>query len=308
MGLPQIDLAFSPRRRWYACGFQPGIISESKMALTLKSAADTSIPELAALFNLAFTGYIGGNVSFDTNGFHALLCRENIDLTLSRLLMRDDAPVGIGLISRQGWTSRVAGMGIVPEAQSQGMGTWFLEQIVNGAKARGEHAMVLEAYEQNTAALRLYLRIGFTIVQRLYGYTGQGLSGVPATELKEVDIYEVGKLIVEHGEASLPWQVSGTSIARLGSPYRAFQLHEAYAVISESSSENIAMRALFVSPQYRRQGHATRLLHALVARYPDRKLSIPPLCPEAYGENFFEKRGFVRAQLNQVQMECALVN
>jgi hypothetical protein len=93
------------------------------MSLKLRSAAEFSIPELAALFNRAFIGYIGGNVAFDINGFHSLLCRENIDLTLSRLLLREDQAIGICLISRQGWTSRVAGMGMVPEAQGQGMGT-----------------------------------------------------------------------------------------------------------------------------------------------------------------------------------------
>jgi predicted GNAT family acetyltransferase len=143
-------------------------------------------------------------------------------------------------------------------------------------------------------------------VQRLYGYSAEGLAGSPSTELAEVDIYQVAKLIVEHGSANLPWQVSGTSIARLGSPYRAFQLHGAYAVFSDFGSENIVLRALFVNPHFRRQGHATHLVHALAAIYPDRKWSIPPLCPEAYGKNFFEKRGFIRAKLNQVQMECLL--
>jgi GNAT superfamily N-acetyltransferase len=166
--------------------------------------------------------------------------------------------------------------------------------------------MVLEAFEQNIPAVRLYQRIGFTIVQRLYGYSAQRLAGSPSSELAEVDIYEVCKLVVEHGEPSLPWQVSGTSIARLGSPYQAFQPHGAYAVFSDSGSENIVLRALFINPQFRRQGRATRLIHALAARYPNRKWSIPPLCPEAYGESFFEKRGFVRAKLNQVQMECLL--
>ena len=38
--------------------------------------------------------------------------KDGIDLAISRVLFTDDEPVGIALIARRGWTSRLAAMGI----------------------------------------------------------------------------------------------------------------------------------------------------------------------------------------------------
>src|SRR5690349_10848872 len=107
------------------------------MTLTMKPATEISIQELAELFNLSFTGYIGGNVQFDRNSMLATLTRDNTDLSLSRLLVQDEKLLGLILIARQGWTRRIAAMGIIPEAQNQGMGKWFLTQVIDEARVRG---------------------------------------------------------------------------------------------------------------------------------------------------------------------------
>src|SRR5258706_1272020 len=162
--------------------------NQDQMALALKPAFERSIAELANLFTEAFKGYIGGTITLDTMSMQAIIRRENVNLAQSRLLMNDEQPVGLALISRQGWRSRVAAMGIVPEAQEKGMGGWFMQQLIEEATARGDHSMVLEAFEQNTRAVRLYQRAGFTIVRRLFGYSAESLPGVPHPDLAEIDI------------------------------------------------------------------------------------------------------------------------
>ncbi len=276
------------------------------MSLSMKSAAEISVAELAELFNLSFTGYIGGNVHFDRDSLLAVLTRDNTDLTLSRLLVHDDKLSGLILIARQGWTSRVAAMGIIPEAQGKGMGKWFLNEVIAEARARNERTMVLEAFEQNTPAVELYKHSGFTVVRRLLGYDASNLQSISNPDLKEVDIYDVAKVVIQHGIANLPWQVSGTAIARMGTPNRAFQLGHAHAIISTPDAETIVLRVLMVEPEFRRQGEATRLVKAIAAKYPGRKWVVVQIWPEEYCEPLLPKLGFVPKALNQVQMHLDL--
>jgi ribosomal protein S18 acetylase RimI-like enzyme/predicted GNAT family acetyltransferase len=280
--------------------------NQDKMALALKPAYERSIAELADLFTDAFKGYIGGTITLDATSMLALICNTNVDLTQSRLLLNDDQPIGLALISRQGWTSRVAAMGIIPEAQEKGMGGWFMQQLIEDARVRSDRSMVLEAFEQNTRAVRLYQRAGFNIVRRLMGYSTESLPGVSQTDLVEIDIYDVAKVVMEYGVPDLPWQMSGTSIARWTPPTRAYKLDHAYAVISDPMQPTITLRTLIVPPLARRQGQATRLLEALAALYPQKQWSVAPICPEEYGVSFLEQRGFTRRALNQVQMEMLL--
>jgi ribosomal protein S18 acetylase RimI-like enzyme len=270
--------------------------------LQTKAAVEVSISDLADLFTRSFEGYIGGPVHIDTVAMAAFLSRENVDLNHSRILIRDGANAGLILISRQGWTSRVAAMGITPEAQSQGVGTWFLGQVTTESKSRGEHGMVLECFEQNVRGVNLYQRIGFTIVRRLYGYDDKAVQAVANSALTEVDIRDVAHQIMLYGASDLPWQVSGNSVARFGPPTRGYQLDRAYAVISDPSQPIIALRALIVPPEYRRKGQATRLIQAIKAAHPNAQVTIPQIFPDEMGINFFEKIGFIRKELNQVQM------
>jgi ribosomal protein S18 acetylase RimI-like enzyme len=272
------------------------------VTLALKSAAETSIEELATLFTRAFEGYVGGTIQFTRDSFLGFVCHDNIDLTLSRLLMNGEQPIGLALLARQGWTSRVAAMGIIPEAQSQGKGGWFLAELIGEAKARSDRRMVLESITQNTRAVQLYQRADFSILRRLFGYSVQPETPTTGAELTEVDIYEVAKLISQDGLPDLPWQVSGTTIARFGPPNRAYRLEHAYAVVSDVARESISLRALIVPEAQRRQGQATRLLQSLFFQFPGKRWVIPPICPEELGRDFLDKRGFVVTTLSQVQM------
>jgi GNAT superfamily N-acetyltransferase len=236
----------------------------------------------------------------------ATLTRDNTDLGLSRLLVQDEKLLGLILVARQGWTSRIAAMGIIPEAQNQGMGKWFLTQVIDEARARGEHALVLEAFEKNTPAVELYKRLGFTVVRRLMGYDAGTIEGISATDIKEIDIYELAKIVMHHGVSDLPWQVSGTALARVGAPNRAYQLGHAYALISNPEAETIILRAALVVPAYRQQGEATRLVRGLAALFPGKKWTVVQLWPEEYADPFLPKLGFVPKALNQVQMHLTL--
>jgi GNAT superfamily N-acetyltransferase len=276
------------------------------MVLQSAKAADYRPADLSTLFNRAFANYVTGPVNIDVYGFAGLLARENIDLSLSLVAVRDSKPVGFGLIARQGWCCRLAGMGIVPEAANQGVGRWLLGRLIDEAKTRGDHLFELEAFEQNVPAVRLYEGAGFGVVRRLYGYEVQNAHGLLGdTNLEAIDITEIGRTVALYGDRDLPWQISGMTIARFGPPHLGFQMEHAYAVITAPTNPTVVIRALFVLPDFRRQGEAARLLSHLFAIYPDKRWLVPQICPEEYGY-IYERFGFARSSLNQYQMQLML--
>jgi GNAT superfamily N-acetyltransferase len=275
------------------------------MALQASKAADYRPADLAALFSRSFANYLVGSVNLDAYSFAGLMARENVDLTLSLVAVRDSKPVGFGLIARQGWSSRLAAMGMVPEAAGQGVGRWLLQQLIEQARARGDRLMELEAFEQNTPAVRLYEGAGFEMVRRLYGYEVDTAHGLLGDTLLPVDIAEIGRAVAYYGDRDLPWQISGTTICRFSPPHLGFQMEHAYAVISAPSSPTVVIRALFVLPDFRRQGEAARLLSHLFAIYPDKRWVVPQICPEEYGY-VYERFGFKRSPMNQFQMRLFL--
>src|SRR5690606_36519608 len=108
--------------------------------LTLKPAHEHPIPFLADLMTRSFEGYLVP-IHITEAVMHTMIRRDGIDLTASRVLMRDDEVIGLAMIARRGWTSRLAAMGSTSNARSGGVGTWAMEQLIEEAKARGEKEM-----------------------------------------------------------------------------------------------------------------------------------------------------------------------
>ena len=121
-------------------------------------------------------------------------------------------------------------------------------------------------------------------------------------ELQEIDIATVARRVAYHGVPDLPWQISGHSLARLGSPDIALGLGPASAILSSPEEKRIVLRGFFVLPQERSHGYGRRLMEALLRRYPRKDWKVPALCPEEYG-GFFERIGFEPGRLSQFQME-----
>lgn len=275
------------------------------MTLSMQSALDYTLPDLAALLDRAFTGYLVP-MHFTAAGLASTLPSDSIQLHLSRVILRDDQPTGVALIARRGWTIRLAAMGIVPEGRGQRIGEWAMGQLLDEARGRGERSMVLEVIEQNTAAVRLYERVGFTKRRRLVGLTAHQPVIAPAPAPEEVDIREVATAITRYGLPDLPWQFSGESLALFGPPARGYKLGPAYAFISDPAQERISLRSLVVPPEARRQGHATALLKGLFALFLEKTWAIPAIMPEELAFPALERLGFVRESLSQFQMERAV--
>ena len=147
------------------------------MTYTLKSVGELSLEIAMNLMNRSFDGYLAGSFTFTLPAFLQLLARENVDLHLSKIVLFDDEPIGLGLVSQQGWSSRLATMGIVPEAKYKGAGSWLLTQLLEQSQQRGDQRYVLEVFGQNDPAVKIYERAGFQVVRRLWGYQAESFGG-----------------------------------------------------------------------------------------------------------------------------------
>jgi GNAT superfamily N-acetyltransferase len=275
------------------------------MSLELISVFEYGIPETAKVLNTGFSDYIVPLV-MDLERVHNMLRCDGIDVTSSRVVLRDEHPVGVALIARRGWNSRLAGMAIIPGVRRQGIGRWLMDELLAEAQARADRRMELEVIEQNQPALALYQQMGFEPIRCLLSFSLESPKGEPA-DIEEIDMLEMGRLVVAKGLPNLPWQISGQSLALLGPPMQAYQLagRDVCVAISPSNAHQITIRSLLALPGERESADAMRLLRALFAMYPEKKWHVPALFPEEFAP-IFKKTGFQKEQLSQLQMEKIL--
>ena len=240
-----------------------------------------------------------------------MLRRDGVDLTSSRVILKDGVPSGLALIARRGWTSRLAAMGIVSSARNGGTGTWAMGQLIAEAQTRGEKEMLLEVIEQNTAGVKLYEKVGFTKVRRLVGYrlenpqvTEDGGANAQ-DELQEIDIRELARVVAYHGLTNLPWQLSGPTIAHHTPPSRAYRLNDAYCLISNPEATDVSISSVLVKARSRGAGLSGVMMRALFARFPNKIWHVSPIFPEEMGV-IFEQVGMTREALSQWQMSLKL--
>lgn len=274
------------------------------MTLSLKPASAFPIPALADLMTRSFEGYFVP-VNITETVMHTMLRRDGIDLTASRVLMKDDTPIGLAMIARRGWTSRLAAMGITSDARSGGVGTWAMEQLIEESKARGEKEMLLEVIEQNTAGVKLYEKVGFKKIRRLVGYKLENPQSESAHLLEEIDIRDLARQVTYHGLKDLPWQLSGTTIMQHTPPSRAFRLNDAYCLISNPDVTDVAIQSVLVKARSRGAGLSAVLMRALFAKFPGKIWHVSPIYPEEMGF-IFEHVGMERESLSQWQMSRVL--
>ncbi|MBN8658123.1 MAG: GNAT family N-acetyltransferase [Anaerolineae bacterium] len=274
------------------------------MNLSLTPAHEHPTPFLADLMTRGFEGYLVP-INITDMVLLTMMRRDGIDLTASRVLMKDNEPVGLAMIARRGWTSRLAAMGITSNARSGGVGTWAMEQLIEEAKARGDKELLLEVIEQNTAGVKLYEKVGFTKIRRLVGYKLENPQVESDVEPEEIDIRELARTVTYHGMKDLPWQLSGATIMQHTPPSRAFKINDAYCLITNPEATDIAISSILVKTRSRGAGLSSVLMRALFAKFPNKIWHVSPIYPEEMGF-IFEHVGMERESLSQWQMSRAL--
>jgi ribosomal protein S18 acetylase RimI-like enzyme len=264
------------------------------------AASDYSIADLAEFLNRGFENYFVP-IGFNTTSFLNMVRKDGLDLTISRVLLGNGEPIGIALLARRGWSSRLAAMGIASESRGLGAGSWFMGQLIAEAGERGEREMLLEVIEQNEPAIHLYENCGFQIMRRLIGLVRADAIEDGMRDLEEVDIHAASQLISQYAVSDLPWQLSTETISQMNPPARAYCSGSAYIVLSNPELNDVAVWSLIVETSARGNGLGTEMLKAVMAAHPNKTWRVPALLPEELGK-VFERAGFVREELSQWQM------
>ena len=270
------------------------------MPYTLKPATAFSSAELAELFNRGFEDYFIP-ISFMPEAFETFIKRDEIDLSLSRVLLKDEQPVGLGLIAaREGKISRLAAMGIAKELRGHGAGTWLVDALLNEARARGDKQMLLEVIYENHAAVHIYEKFGFKKMRRLYGFMVGNPENVPDERLATCTMDMLLSKATEYAVPNLPWQVDAETLRKNPTGAFGFSLGKSYIAISDPEKEHAVIRLLISE-----DGSETALLKALFAQYPAKIWHVPAIFPEEQAE-IFESVGMTKDDISQWQMMIEL--
>jgi len=275
-----------------------------EMSFTTISCLDFGLENTIDLLNRAFIDY-EIPVEFNTVRFMSMLRFDGIDLSISRVVLHEDQPAGVGLVARRGWTGRLAAMAVVPDLRRIGAGRHLVTEILDEARSRGDRTLELEVIEDNLPAVNLYTGVGFKQIRRLTSYSSTGQLTQVGGDPVEVDIRNAARMVTIHGLPDLPWQLSGESLVYLGPPSLAYHLGEAWIVITDPQQPPVSVRAIVVEPSSRGEGQGCRLLLSLMAAYPGVTWSVPAICPQEVG-GFFQACGFTENALSQLQMRIPL--
>ena len=157
-------------------------------SLHFKSAAATSLEELAEAFNAAFAGYFYPQQMNASTLARRVRC-EQIDLQHSLLAFEGEDFVGLALLGIRGSRGWCGGFGIVPERRGRGCASELMIEMVARARLCGVKRLSLEILARNMPARRLYERAGMRVTRDLLVLARSGEIN-PTQSLKELNEVE----------------------------------------------------------------------------------------------------------------------
>jgi ribosomal protein S18 acetylase RimI-like enzyme len=277
---------------------------ETNEGTSRRPVAECTAAQVADALTKSFEGYVMP-VKVTAQGYERRFRPEHVDPFSSYMYLQETRPVAVVLVARRGWTSRIAAMAVAPEARGRGLGKLIMQDAIDGAVERGDRSVLLEVFEHNTPAMKLYEGHGFRPSRRLVGYHHDPGGAVPEVmdTLYGLDPLEFARVMAREGEPGLPWMLAAETLSGVVSPAQAFHLdHRGYALIGDSEANVIPLAAFVVPRAHRRNGWGTRLMQTLIATYPDRAWSIPQLVPEELAPTFFARCGWTLMDTNQLEM------
>jgi ribosomal protein S18 acetylase RimI-like enzyme len=173
------------------------------MPAVIRPASSLSLADLTTLFNAGYEGYL---IPFhvDEDALRWMTESFDIDLDASRVAIRDGEPTGFANLALRGDEAWIGGVGVVTAARRQGLGEQLMLAVHEEAERRGVAKIWLEVIEENDAAYRLYLKLGYDFVREVEVWS---LSAeVPAGAAREIPVAQAHARIRELRTGREPWQ------------------------------------------------------------------------------------------------------
>jgi ribosomal protein S18 acetylase RimI-like enzyme len=278
--------------------------------LVARPVAELTADVCAAAMERCFEGYVVP-VRVTAEGWERRFRAEHLDPFASRVYFAGDEAAAALFITRRGWTSRVGAMAVATGLRGTGLGRRVMQSAIDDARARGDHALLLEVIEQNTPAVNLYTSLGFRSMRRLVGWrwapSGGEIEADAGDALREIDPLELSQVVQREGDAGLPWQLAPETLAAATAPAVAYSLDDhAYALVSNPQAETLSLASLVVTRAERRSGWGTRMLRALARAFPGKPWQAVAIVPEATAPEFFLRAGWERSPIRQFDMRLDL--
>ena len=234
--------------------------------------------QLAAILTECFTDYV---IPFTLDGptFATRFNAEGLSLTESRIWSANNSPVALAIMVRRGSRSRLAAFAIHPRWRRGGLGKAMLGQLIREARHRGDSAMWLEVITSNAAGIALYEGMGFLRQDTVYGFIApeSGETSTQSMRLTLCDPITIISTMMAQPDMALPWMIDPLGTAAL--PAQGYRLENHACAIVATAFSTPQLRALYVPPEARRQGHALRLLQKLAEHC--KGISTPVAIPQA---------------------------
>lgn len=242
--------------------------------MEIKTLEDLSLQELTNLFNLAFADYFV-KIELTPEILQEKINAEDVKLDKSVGIFSENKPFGFILHAvREINGEKIAynaGTGVIPEMRGNSSTKKMYNYILPKLAESGISKVVLEVMEQNVAAIKSYLNIGFTKVLNLECFNGKIEKHFSTAEIefKKTDNQQILKL-KDFKSWQPSWQHDNLSVIQSCS-YETVCGHlnnalVCYACIAPKTGR-VAQFA--VNPNFRRKGIGTALFIYLSEMCPD---------------------------------------
>lgn len=265
--------------------------------LTLRPAADLSPPDLLALWNAAYGGYLVP-LTFDQAMLDRHIRRGGLDLRKAVVGAIDGEAFGLSLAAYRDRRAWIGGFGIAEAFRRRGLATRLMQAHLERLDDEGVAEVWLEVIDVNPAR-EVYRRCGFNEVRELLVLDGVPLPGAGGVDHGET----LSTLALAERHAALnpvrpswrrdmPTLIDGLTVEGA----TALGVDGGYAVALVQGERLAVLDAAAADPS-----SAARLLGALVARWPGRALRLIDEAPDSPLARVWLEAGLT-VPLRQVEM------
>ena len=278
--------------------------------------SEVSDHEIFKAFNAGFIDYMIQVKMEEGEFIDRFFGAEGNDRDLSFIAYNDEKkPVGIVLgglkINESLKTLRCGGMCVVPEERGKGLAYDLMKLHSDVAKEIGCEQLFLEVINGNDRAVSFYKKLGY---EKIYDIFYRSLTVDPDSNnfmgseldrhIEHISFDEL-KEIRALDNSHLPWQYSFEYFCKLETKYYGYKVSD--RLIAGMAATDVKILYLWVHPDYRRTGIASKLLNSMIHDCNPEKISM------AYTNNaeihmFANKIGMVVEEISQFEMYKAPVS